>query len=150
MRRTFILIAVILSLAGLASCDKPLTVEQRIIATIRNMEAQIEEGERAAFMKHIAPDFTAQNDAMNRDQVRAFVIFQMNRHKNLSAQLFPIRVTGAGDSATAHFKALVTGGPGLLPESGQVFEFETHWRLVDDEWLLQTANWSPNIFDDVY
>ena len=38
-------------------------------------------------------------------------------------------------------KSDVTGGGGLLPESGQLFEVETHWLRVGDDWLLQTANW---------
>ncbi len=133
-----------LLLAGLAACAKPLTVEQRVIATIRNMEASIEAGERRAFMGHIAGDFKGQRESMNRDQVRAMVVFQLNRHKNLQAQLFPIHVTETGkNTAKAVFRALVTGGPGWIPESGQVYEFDTRWILTDDEWLLQSANWTP-------
>ena len=54
------------------------------------------------------------------------------------------------NTAMATFKALVTGGPNWLPDSGQIFDFETHWRLVDDEWYLYKANWTPDITGGVY
>ena len=127
-----------------------MTVEQQVIATILEMEERIEAGERRAFMEYIGEDFTAQNGSMNRDQLRAFVLLQLNRYKQLQGQLFPIHVEDGGDGqAAAWFRALVTGGPGWLPESGQMFEFETHWRLIDGEWLLQEANWDPVPLDEV-
>ncbi len=143
------LLLVGLILGGLGACSKPLTVEQRIIATIREMEAKIEDAERGAFMTHFAQDFEGQGGLVNRDRVRAMVIFQLNRYKNLQAQLLPIRVSEVSDTtASAAFSALVTGGKGLLPESGQVFNFETRWRLDDDEWLLYSASWDPVTLDE--
>ena len=130
--------------AGLFACSKPLTVEQRVIAAIREMEAKVEDGERRPFMEHITEDFTAQGGAMTREQVRTLFIYQLNRNKRLNAQLFPINVSDTGNGlAMARFRALVTGGRNWLPERGQVFDFETHWRLVDDEWLLYSASWDP-------
>jgi len=141
------LLALLLPVMG--GCNQPLTVEQRVIATIRDMEARIEAGERRAFMAHIADDFKGQHEAMTRDQVRAMVLFQLNRHKSLQAQLFPIRVTDLGDQkASAVFRALVTGGPNWIPESGQVFDFDTQWRMVDDEWMLTSASWTPVALDE--
>jgi len=142
--RSSLLILVVLLLAGLSACSQPLTVEQRIIATIREMEAKVENGERRPFMEHIAEDFTGQGGALTREQTRAMFIYQLNRHERLQAQLFPIHVTESSENtATADFRALVTGGPNWIPESGQVFDFETHWRLVDDEWYLYAASWTP-------
>ena len=135
----------------LVACDKPLTVEQRIIATIRDMESTIEAGERRAFMEHIADDFTGQNEAMTRDQVHAMVLYQLNRHKRLQVQLFPIHVKEAGvDLALATFRALVTGGPKWIPESGQVYDFETQWQLTDGDWVLHSASWTPVALDQAF
>lgn len=135
-------------LVMLTACDKPMTVEQRVIANIRDMEATIEAGERRAFMQYIADDFSGQQEAMTREQVQAVVLFQLNRHERLQVQLFPIRVKESGtDSATASFKALVTGGPNWIPDNGQIFEFDTQWRLVDDEWLLHSASWTPALLN---
>jgi hypothetical protein len=139
----------LLLMAVLFACSQPMTVEQQVIATIRKMEEKIEAGERRRFLEHIAADFTGQNGAMSREQVRALVVLQLNRHKRLQAQLFPIHVRETGEnSATARFRALVTGGPSWIPESGQVYDFETSWRQEEGDWLLQAANWSPVALDD--
>lgn len=137
-------------LLALTACSQPLTVEQQVIHTIREMEARIEDGQRRAFLAHIAGDFTAQDGNMTREQVRALVVFQLDRHKRLQAQLFPIEVVETGPlTAEAVFRALITGGPGWFPDSGQVYDFETWWRLEDGDWLLQAANWSAVDLDEV-
>lgn len=135
---------------ALFACSKPLTTQQQVIAVIRNMEAQIEEGERRPFMNHVADEFSGQNGQLNRDQLRGMVIYQLNRYQRLSAQLFPIRVTETGEGlATATFRALVTGGAGWLPENGQVYDFETHWTRQSGDWMLLKADWTPVPLDKV-
>jgi hypothetical protein len=70
------------------------------------------------------------------------MIFQINQHRRLQAQFFPIYVQESGENtASAHFKLLVTGGAGLLPDSGQLYEVETHWLRADGDWLLNGADW---------
>lgn len=143
-------IAAIIVLLLLTGCGERLTVEQQVIQTIRSMEDRIESRERRAFMAHVAEDFSAQDGRMNREQVRALVVFQLNRYERLQARLFPISVmeTGAG-TAEAQFRALVTGGPNWIPDSGQVYDFETGWRQEGGEWLLVSANWEPVPLDEV-
>jgi len=148
--RRFLLVLTLVLLGILSACGKPLTVEQQIIATIREMEARIEAGERRPFMQHIAEDFSGQGGSLDRDQLRALMIMQLNRYQRLQGQLFPIRVEDTGDgTASAHFRALVTGGPNWIPESGQVFEFDTRWRKDDGEWLLTAADWDPVPLEEV-
>jgi len=143
-------IAKTLLVALLASaCGEEPTVEQQVIAAIREMETHIEAGERRPFMDYVAEDFSGQHGSLNRDQLRALMIVQLNRYQRLQGQLFPIQVQPAGEeAATAHFRALVTGGPNWLPESGQLFEFETHWRRIDGDWRLTAANWDPVPLDE--
>jgi hypothetical protein len=137
-------IAAAIAVLMLAACSKPLTTEQLIIGKIRNIEAQIEEGERRRFLNNIAEDFRGQNGRMNRQQLHAFVVLQLTRYEELNARLFPISVQTISDTeATAVFKALVTGGSGLIPEDGQLYEFTTHWRKDDEEWFVIAANWAP-------
>ena len=134
----------IVVVAFIAACSKPLTLQQQIISVIREMEAKIEDGERRPFMNHIADEFDGQNGQFDRDGIRGLVIFQLNRYKNLNAQLLPIRVTESGpDQATANFRALVTGGANWLPESGQLYEFVTQWSYQNGDWMLVKANWTP-------
>jgi hypothetical protein len=146
----FLLPLALVLLGILSACGKPLTVEQQIIATIREMEGRIEAGERRPFMQHIAEDFSGQAGSLDREQLRALMIMQLNRYQRLQGQLFPIRVEDTGDdTASAHFRALVTGGPNWIPESGQVFEFDTRWRKDGSDWLLTAAEWDPVPLEEV-
>jgi hypothetical protein len=52
------------------------------------------------------------------------------------------------NTATARFRALVTGGPRWIPESGQFFEFETRWRRDGDDWKVIAADWTPVPLDE--
>ena len=150
MIRRHFLSALLLPVLLLAGCGQPQSVEQQVIATIRQMEEKIEAGQRLAFMEHVDDAFSGQQGSMNRDQVRALVIFQLNRYKELQAQLFPISVTETGpDTATAEFRALVTGGPGWIPDSGRVYDFRTGWRLDGGDWLLVSADWKPVPLEEV-
>jgi len=138
-------IGLILVIAALAAtCGEAPTVEQQIIGEIRAMEAEIEAGERLNFMRHVSVDFRGRGGAMSREELRAYVVLQFNRYKNLQARLFPITVSEVSErEATADFKALVSGGPNWIPEDGQLYDMKTHWRLEDDQWLLVAAYWEP-------
>jgi hypothetical protein len=137
-------IFVVLLTLFVSACNPPLTVSQQVIAVIREMETRMENGERRQFIKHVAEDFSGQNGQLNRQELQRLVIFQFNRHQRLNAQLFPITVTETGEnSATARFKALITGGPGWIPDQGQLYDFETHWRFESGDWILASADWTP-------
>jgi len=145
----FATVHILLTLLFVA-CSPPLSVEQQIIANIRDMEANIEAGERRPFIEHVAADFSGQDAAVNRDQLNALVLYHLHRHKRLHAQLLPIQVSSAEpDKAEARFRALITGGPGWLPDQGQVYEFATGWQRREDEWLLISARWKPVAMEDI-
>ena len=142
-RLTIFLIAALL-IAAISACSPPPTVSQQIIAVIHEMEARIESGHRRPFMGHVAADFDGQKGQFNKQQLGALVIYQLNQHQRLHAQLFPINVDETGEeTASATFKALITGGPGFIPDQGQLYDFETLWRYEGGEWLLTSANWDP-------
>ena len=139
MRWVFISLFAILALAG---CGQKLSVEQQIIATLRDMEADAEAGNHLDFMANIADAFKGQQGSLDRREFHRFMIYQINQHRRLQAQFFPIYVTATGEGmASAHFKILVTGGAGLLPESGQLFEVESRWVRDGGDWLLSGAEW---------
>ena len=143
---TSLVIAVLL----LAACGDELTVEQQVIATLRNMEYAAEEGQHLEFMTYVADSFGAQQGSMDRREFHRFMIFQINQNRRLQAQFFPIFVTQTGEgTASAHFRILVTGGAGLLPESGQLFEVETGWLRDGGDWDLTEADWEPVYLPDL-
>lgn len=146
---TPLLVAVLL-IAAFSACSPPLTVSQQVIAAIREMETRIEDGERRQFIKHVSEDFSGQNGQLNRQQLMGLVIYQLNRHQRLHAQLFPISVNETGEeTASANFRALITGGPGWIPDQGQLYDFETLWRYQGGEWKLTSANWVPVPLDEI-
>lgn len=137
-----LVLSTILMFGLLAACGKELTVEQQVIATIRNMEYAAEEGQHLEFMGYIADTFKGQQGSMDRREFHRFMIFQINQHRRLQAQLFPIHVRDTGkETAAANFKVLVTGGAGLLPDSGQLFEVETLWLRDGSDWVMEGADW---------
>lgn len=127
------------------ACSPPPSVEQQIVAEIRAMEEAIEAGERLNFIGHVADDFRGQGGAMNREQLRAYIVLQYGRYESIEARILPITVREISEmEASAEFRALLTGGPNWIPEDGQMYRIETLWRLQDGEWLLTAADWEPN------
>ena len=135
-------ISVFLAVLLLAACGEELSIDQQIIATIRNMETAAEEGEHFEFISYVTDSFRAQQGTMDRREFHRFMIFQINQNRRLQAQFFPIYVKETGeDMASAHFRILVTGGGGLLPDRGQLFDVETHWLRDGSDWKLDKADW---------
>ena len=136
------LLTALLSALLLVACAEKLSVDQQIIATLRNMEYAAEEGEHFEFMAYLADSFSGQQGSMDRRGFHRFMIFQINQNRRLQAQFFPIYVKETGENqASAHFRLLVTGGGGLLPDRGQLFAVETHWLREGGDWLLDKADW---------
>jgi len=132
----------VLSSLLLVACTEDLSVEQQIIATLQVMEEAAEQGQHLDFIGHVADSFSGQQGSMDRRGFHRFMIFQINQNRRLHAQFLPIFVKESGEEkASAHFRLLVTGGAGLLPESGQLFDVETGWILDGDDWLLEKAAW---------
>ena len=128
----------------LPACGAEPSLEQQIIGVITEMETLAEAGERRAFMNFVDDDFQGQQGQMARDDFHRFMILQWNQNQRLYAQLFPIRVEPVdSDLARARFRALITGGRGLIPERGELYQIETIWRRHGSDWLLLEANWVP-------
>ena len=135
-------LSTILTVGLLAACAEKLTVEQQIIATLRNMEYAAEEGQHLDFMGYVADAFQGRQGSMDRREFHRFMVFQINEHRRLQAQFFPIHVTETSEgSASANFKLLVTGGAGLVPDSGQLYAVDTQWVRDGGDWLLIGADW---------
>lgn len=129
--------------AILAGCSEPPSVEQQVVAAIQELEALGEAGDRGGFMDGVAEDFQGQGGAMTRDEFGALLVLQWNQHRRIRAQLFPIEVTELGPAlATAQFRVLLTGGGGLIPESGRLYDVETTWSAEGGDWLLWRASWA--------
>ena len=136
-----LLVALLVSVLALG-CSDERTVDQQIIATLESMEIAAEDGQHLDFMGYVAESFSGQQGSMERRDFHRFMLFQMNQNRRLEARFFPIEVQAQSESsASAAFNMLITGGSGLLPERGQLFEVKTSWVKQGSDWLLVEANW---------
>lgn len=133
----------LLVMALLAAC-KGETPEQAVRAQVEALQAAIDARDAGAVHALLAIDFIG-NEGLDRRGARQLAAGVFLRYRDVGAKVGPVRVEVRGtDNAVARFSVLATGGTGgLLPESGQLFEVETGWRLVDGEWRLLSARWSP-------
>jgi len=49
------------------------------------------------------------------------------------------------DRATVNFTLALSGGQGLMPAQGQIYQVQTGWRLEGDDWILLSATWKPTL-----
>ena len=132
-------------MAVTAACSR-VPAEQAVRQQLQALQSAIDARDAGAVHDLLAEDFVG-NRGMDRRQARQLSIAVFLQHRDVGAHLGPVTVQLHGQTeATATFSVLATGGTGgLLPESGQVFEVETSWRLVDGEWRLLNAHWTPEL-----
>ena len=143
LQRFAIGITLVLAIAlGACSNESP---EQAVRTQVATLQAAIDARDAGDIEALLAEDFVG-NDGLDRRGARQLAAAVFLRHREVAAKVGPVSVElrGEGD-AVARFGVLATGGSGgLLPEQGQVYQFETGWRLVDGEWKLRNASWTPN------
>lgn len=110
------------------------------------MQEAIDARDAGAVDGLIADDFVG-NEGLDKRGARQLAVATFLRYRDVSAKLGPAKVELRGErDAVARFSVLATGGSGgLLPDSGQVYEVETGWRLVDGEWKLLNASWKEKL-----
>lgn len=122
------------------------STEQALRLQVDAMQAAMESRDAGDVHALLAEDFVG-NDGLDRRGARQLAAGLFLRHRDVAARFGPVRVDmrGQGD-AVARFTVLATGGSGgLLPDSGQVFDVDTGWRLVDGKWQLLNARWKPRL-----
>lgn len=142
-RTTGTLIAVMLMLLS-NSCSQPDTPEQIIITQLSNLEAGIEEKDTEQVLDLIHDNFGTRTGA-DKLWIKRTMAFYMLRHPNIKIVTSNLHIElepeQQPDTAHARFSALVTGGEGLIPEQGALYQIETEWRLQGEQWQLVYADW---------
>lgn len=134
-----------LLLALLAVACSRASPEQAVRAQVAAMQAAIDTRDASDVEALLAADFIG-NDGIDRRAMKQLAAAVFLRHRDVAAKVGPVSVELRGQTdAIARFSVLATGGNGgLLPDSGQLYQVETGWRLVDGEWQLLSASWTPN------
>ncbi len=133
------LAAMLLLLAG---CGPELDDETRILRTLDAMTEAVEQGDVDDFMTPVADDFVAVNGRLDRRALGLLVRRERLARDSIRVRRVDTQVELVGDSrAVASFRALATGGSGLLPDEGRFWRVETGWRRDGDDWTLISAEW---------
>ena len=137
----FALLCLLLAVLGACSRTPP---EQAVRQQLEALQTAIDAQDAGAVHELLAEDFIG-NQGMDRRGARQLAVAVFMRHRDVGARMGPVTVELRSDTeATASFSVLATGGDGgLLPGNGQVFDVETGWRLLDGDWRLLNARWTP-------
>lgn len=145
LQRFGIRITLPLLMLALAACgsDSP---EQAVRKQVDAIQVAIDARDAGDIDGLLADDFIG-NEGMDRRGAKQLAAAVFLRHRDVAAKVGPVNVELRGQTdAIARFSVLATGGSGgLLPDSGQVYQVETGWRLVDGEWKLLSASWTPSL-----
>ena len=145
MRRRLALIALVpVFWLGLAGCSRT-PPEQALRETKAELQSAVEKRDAGAVEAQLAEDFIGP-EGLDKKGARRLAQGLFLRYSTTDATLGPLEIVLQDRHATVRFTAALTAGAGgLLPESGQVYEVETGWRLEDDEWKLVSAEWEPRL-----
>lgn len=119
--------------------------EQALRDRVGALEAAIDTRDAGALRGVLADDFIGPG-GMDGAGARRLAQGMFLRYRDIGTRLGPLDVKLQERHATVRFDAVVTGGAGaLLPQSGQVYDVTTAWRLEGDDWRLVSAEWEPGI-----
>lgn len=130
----------------LSACGPELDDKTRIERTLDGMIQALEQGDVSGFMASVADDFVAVNGRLDRQALGLLVRRERLAREAIAIQRLDTRIEifapeGGNGRAVASFRALATGGTGLLPDEGRFWKVETGWRRDGGEWMLISAEW---------
>ena len=144
MNRQLRVLWVWMSLLVLTCCSAQLPPAQALRNTIDSIEVAIEQRDNGALRDHFANDFIGP-DGLDVDGARRLARVMFLRHQNIGVVLGPLEISMLEDHATVHCTAALTGGSGgLLPDSGQLYDVTSGWRLQDGEWRMTSIDWKSH------
>ena len=143
-RRTWHLLGVAVLAFCLVGCSRT-PPEQALREAMAELQQGVEARDADVIEERLAEDFVGP-EGLDRDGARRIAALQMMRHEKLGLTIGPLDVRVQDDHATVRFTAAATGGSGgLIPDSAEVYEVETGWRLEDGEWRMTSASWKPTL-----
>lgn len=120
--------------------------EQALREAMSELQATIDRRDAPGLKALLADDFIGP-EGLDRDGARRLAQGMFLRYRDIGAKVGPLAIIVHDDlHASVRFNAAVSGGAGgLLPESGQLYDVDTSWRLEDGEWRLVSAQWRPKL-----
>lgn len=132
------------ALSALLACQRP-PPEQRLREQISQLQAQVQARQISRVMDAVAEDFSG-NEAMDRATLHNLLRAQVLSRQAVGVTLGPVAVEVKGQTATASFEMILTGGNGgWIPETGAAYRVETGWRADGQDWKLYSATWQRKL-----
>lgn len=126
----------------LAACARQPDDQTQIEQTLGAMTEALEAGAVADFMAPVAEDFIGANGRLDRRTLALLVRRERLARDDIRIQRLDTDIELIGQArAVAEFRALATGGTGLLPDEGRLWRVETGWRRDGGDWKLISAEW---------
>ncbi len=129
----------------LASCGRS-DPERELRATVDAMARALEDKRAADFLEHVSSDFTRESGAFGKDDARRLIAAALLRNEKITLAVAVTDINLLGrDAANVRIRVVATGGSGLLPERGQVWDFTSAWRRERGTWRVFNAEWREGI-----
>lgn len=133
----------VISLA-LSACGPTGPDEERIRDEIRGMAQALADSDVRGVLSPLADDFAGVTWDLDQRGARLLLQRELRAHEQLRARVIDIDVEMRGESrAVASFQVVLTGGSGLIPDTGRWYRVESGWRLDGNDWKLVSAEWEP-------
>lgn len=133
-----------ISLFLVVCCSASLAPEQALRKTIDAVEVAIEQRDNGALREHLADDFSGP-DGLDVDGAHRLARLMFLRNQEIGVVLGPLEISLLDDHATVRCTAALTGGSGgLLPDSGQLYDVTSGWRLEGGEWRMTSIEWTAH------
>ncbi len=138
-RARTILCAICFFLFLIAGCAEA-PAEQAIRARISAMQLAIEGKNLDDFMLGVDPQFSANQESLDRRKLRLMLQLHLMRYKNIDAKMGPIEIKIIGDRAEVKFDLLATGG-NWIPEHADHLRVKSIWIKRSSKWSVVEASW---------
>ena len=133
--------ALLPAVSFLSACSRS-SPEQALRDTIAVMVQAVESRDAKALFGHVADDFTRDSGGLDRRQLRALLLGLFVRNQRIQVVTTVREVRIEGNRGRVRFNVLATGGAGLLPERGRLWDVSSAWRLDGGDWKIYNAEWS--------
>lgn len=137
-----LLLAIAMGVSGCARTPP----EQALREALDGLLQAVEAGDAVELRAYLADDFIGP-DGLDREGARRMATLYLMRHDGVGATTGPLDLELQGDHARIRFSVVLTGRADarLLPDSARAWTVDSGWRLVDGDWLMTSADWSPAV-----
>ena len=137
--------AVAVCITTLAACSESSNHEERITASMNEMEIAVQERDVRAFMDKIHTNYS-DSDGRSWKEIRGLTQLQILRNKNLHIFKVVKNVNVQETTADVMVFVAVAGQPiadasSLAGLNAELLRFDLTWELQDDEWQVISADW---------